>query len=191
MAEFDIAVIGGGINGAGIARDAAGRGLKVLLVEQNDLASGTSSSSTKLIHGGLRYLEQRAFGLVRESLTEREVLLHAAPHIVRPARFVMPVDQHGRPAWLLRIGFWLYDFLARGSSLPKASEIDLNSSLAGSPLRRNYFAAFEYSDCTVDDSRLVVLTALDAAERGATVHTRTRCLRVERGNEWTLILNRH
>lgn len=190
MAEFDIAVIGGGINGTGVARDAAGRGLKVLLVEQNDLGSGTSSASSKLIHGGLRYLEHWAFGLVRHSLHERETLLRAAPHLVRPARFVMPVDPNGRPEWQLRIGFWLYDKLAKGSTLPPATLLDLNSHLAGTPLKRNYFTAFEYSDCLVDDARLVVHNAIDAAERGATIRPRTRCMRIERSDEWTIVLNR-
>jgi len=190
MAEFDIAVIGGGINGAGIARDAAGRGLRVLLVEQNDLGSGTSSASSKLVHGGLRYLEHWAFGLVRESLAEREVLMHVAPHLVHPARFVLPVDPHGRSAWMLRLGLYLYDWLGRGGSLPPAAEIDLNVNPAGTPLRRAFFSGFEYSDCLVDDARLVVLTALDAAERGAVVSTRTRCTRAERSDEWSLVLNR-
>src|SRR5438552_1421391 len=139
MADFDFAVIGGGINGVGIARDAAGRGLKVLLVEQSDLGSGTSSTSTKLIHGGLRYLEQYAFGLVRESLHERDVLLRAGPHLVRPMRFVLPVPHDGRPPWLLRLGLWLHDWFARSGSLPLSSRLDLSTSLAGTPLQRNLF----------------------------------------------------
>jgi glycerol-3-phosphate dehydrogenase len=189
MAEFDIAVIGGGINGAGIARDAVGRGLKVLLVEQNDLGSGTSSASTKLVHGGLRYLEHLRFRLVRESLAEREILLRVAPHLVRPMRFVLPVQAGGRPRWLIRLGLHIYDWFAADGSLPPTSDIDLNSAAVGVPLRRSYVAGFEYSDCVVDDSRLVVATALDAAERGATIRTRTRCVRVERSDEWTLILS--
>ena len=189
MADYDIAVIGGGINGVGVARDAAGRGLKVLLVEQGDLAVGTSSASTKLVHGGLRYLEQWAFRLVRESLAEREILLRQAPHLVRPIRIVLPVQMGARRPILLRIGLFLYDWLARGSTLPKSSELDLNVSLAGGPLRRSYIAGFEYSDCTVDDARLVIANALDAVERGATVRTRTRCVRVERGEDWSVILN--
>jgi glycerol-3-phosphate dehydrogenase len=189
MADFDVAVIGGGINGTGIARDAAGRGLKVLLVEQGDLAAGTSSASTKLIHGGLRYLEQRAFKLVRESLAEREVLLHIAPHLVRPMRFVLPVQDDGRPPWLIRLGLLLYDLLAWRGSLPRTRALKLNTDPAGVLLRRGYAAAFEYSDCTVDDSRLVVFNAVDAAERGATIRLHTRCMRVERSDEWTLVLN--
>ncbi len=191
MADYDIAVIGGGINGVGVARDAAGRGLKVLLVEQGDLASGTSSASTKLVHGGLRYLEQWAFRLVRESLAERETLLKQAPHLVRPIRIVLPVQKGARRPWLLRAGLYLYDWLAHGSVLPGSSDLDLNMSLAGGPLRRTYIAGFEYSDCTVDDARLVIANALDAAERGAKVMTRTRCVRVERGDEWSLVLNSH
>src|SRR6185437_866182 len=157
MADFDLAIIGGGINGTGIARDAAGRGLRVLLVEQNDLASGTSSASSKLIHGGLRYLEHGAFRLVREALHEREVLLKMAPHIIRPMRFMLPPLPGMRSALLLRLGLFLYDF--------------------------------EYSDCAVDDARLVVLNALDAAERGAVIRTRTRCARAERRTEWELVLS--
>jgi glycerol-3-phosphate dehydrogenase len=189
MADFDIAVIGGGINGVGIARDAAGRGLRVLLVEQNDLAAGTSSASTKLIHGGLRYLEHRAFSLVRASLAEREILLHVAPHLVRPMRFVLPVPDDGRPPWLIRLGLYIYDLFAWRGSLPRTRTLNLITDDAGAPLRRSYAAGFEYSDCTVDDSRLVVLNALDAAERGAVVRLHTRCVRVERSDEWTLVLN--
>jgi len=189
MADYDIAVIGGGINGAAIARDAAGRGLKVLLVEQNDLGSGTSSASSKLIHGGLRYLEQRAFKLVRESLREREILLRNAPHLVRPGRFVMPLHADGRSPWLLRLGLSIYDFLARGGSLPGTRQIDLNRDPAGEPLRRSLYSAFEYSDCFTDDARLVIANAIDAEERGATVRPRTRCVRIERADEWTLVLN--
>jgi len=189
MADYDIAVIGGGINGVGIARDAAGRGLKVLLVEQNDLGSGTSSASTKLVHGGLRYLEQYAFRLVRESLREREILLRQAPHLVRPIRFVLPVQRGARPAWLLRLGLYLYDWFAGSTALPKSVAVDLNTSQAGGPLRRSFVAGFEYSDCTVDDARLVIANAQDAAERGATILTRTKCVRVERGSEWNVVLN--
>lgn len=190
MADYDIAVIGGGINGVGIARDAAGRGLKVLLVEQGDLGAGTSSASTKLVHGGLRYLEQWAFGLVRESLTEREILLRAAPHLVKPVRIVLPVLGGARKPWMLRFGLYLYDWLAKGSTLPKSSELDLNTSIAGGPLRHSFIAGFEYSDCTVDDARLVIANAIDAVERGATIMTHTRCVRVERGEEWSVVLNR-
>ncbi len=188
MAEFDLAVIGGGINGAGIARDAVGRGLKVLLVEQGDLSSGTSSASTKLIHGGLRYLEHGAFRLVREALAEREVLLRNAPHLVRPMRFVLPT-QGRRPAWLIRAGLFLYDHLGTRRILSRSETLDLHHHPCGVPLKRRHVAGFEYSDCRVDDSRLVILNAVDAAERGATVRTRTRCVRAERGEEWRLVLN--
>ena len=189
MADYDLAIIGGGINGAGIARDAAGRGLRVLLLEQNDLGSGTSSASTKLIHGGLRYLEHGAFRLVREALTEREVLLRVAPHIVRPMRFVLPAVPGPRSPFLLRIGLFLYDWLgARRIPLP-ARTIDLTHHVTGQPLLRKFRSGFEYSDCWVDDSRLVALNALDAAERGATVRTRTRVTRAEREDVWRLILN--
>jgi glycerol-3-phosphate dehydrogenase len=173
---FDLAVIGGGVNGAGIARDAAGRGLKVLLVEQGDLAGGTSSASTKLIHGGLRYLEQYEFRLVREALAEREVLLRAAPHIIRPLRFVLPHHAGLRPWWLIRLGLFLYDHLGGRTILPATRGVDLRADPVGVPLRPEFTRAFEYSDCWVDDSRLVVLLARDAANRGADIRTRTRCL---------------
>jgi len=189
VADFDLAVIGGGINGTGIARDAAGRGLRVLLVEQNDLASATSSASSKLIHGGLRYLEQYEFGLVRAALKEREVLLRAAPHLIRPLRFVLPINAARRSAMLLRIGLLLYDWIGWRNILPGTREIDLLTDAAGEPLRRAFHHAYEYSDCFADDARLVVLNAVDAAERGAVIRTRTRCVRAERGNEWQLILN--
>lgn len=189
MADFDLAIIGGGINGAGIARDAAGRGLKVLLVEQNDLASGTSSASTKLIHGGLRYLEHGKLRLVREALGEREVLMRIAPHIVRPMRFVLPSQNDARPAWLIRAALFLYDHLAPRKMLPSTKTLDLTHHICGAPLRRRFTFGFEYSDCLVDDSRLVVLNAVDAAARGAHIRTRTRCIRADRGEEWTLVLN--
>ena len=166
----DLLVVGGGI-----ARDAAGRGLKVVLVEQHDLASHTSSSSTKLIHGGLRYLEFMQFGLVRKALAERETLLGIAPHIMWPLRFVMPHDASLRPAWMIRAGLFLYDHLARRRHLPGSQGIDLRRHPAGAPLREGFARGFEYSDGWVDDARLVVLNALDAAERGAVVRTtRTR-----------------
>src|SRR5271165_2518907 len=173
---FDLAVIGGGVNGAGIARDAAGRGLKVLLVEQGDLAGATSSASTKLIHGGLRYLEYYEFRLVREALTEREVLLRAAPHIVRPVRFVLPHHGGLRPWWMIRLGLLLYDHLGGRKILPPSRSIDLRTDPVGAPLRAEYTHGFAYSDCWVDDARLVVLLARDAANRGAEIRTRTRCL---------------
>jgi glycerol-3-phosphate dehydrogenase len=189
MADYDLAIIGGGINGAGIARDAAGRGLRVLLLEQHDLASGTSSASTKLIHGGLRYLEHYAFKLVREALTERELLLRMAPHIIRPMRFVLPASEGPRSAPMLRLGLLLYDWLGARKILPPARTLDLTHHPAGEPLQRRHRYGFEYSDCTVDDSRLVVLTAVDAAERGAVIRTRTRLARAEREESWRLILN--
>lgn len=189
MADFDLAVIGGGINGAGIARDAAGRGLRVVLLEQNDLASGTSSASSKLIHGGLRYLEHYEFGLVRTALAEREVLLRAAPHLIRPLRFVLPVNPARRSALLLRLGLLLYDWLGRRKILPGTRELDLSIDPAGHPLRDVFHRAYEYSDCFADDARLVVLNAMDAAERGASIRTRTRCVRAERSEIWRLILS--
>jgi glycerol-3-phosphate dehydrogenase len=188
MADFDLAIVGGGINGAGIARDAAGRGLRVLLVEQNDLASGTSSASTKLIHGGLRYLEHGWFRLVREALIEREILLRMAPHLIRPMRFVLPVEPGMRPRWMLRLGLFVYDHLGGRKLLPATSTVDLARDALGAPLKGRYEHGFEYSDCWVDDARLVVLNVLDAAERGAVIRTRTRCVRVERGAEWKLVL---
>jgi glycerol-3-phosphate dehydrogenase len=187
---FDIAIIGGGINGTGIARDAAGRGLSVLLVEQGDLASGTSSASTKLIHGGLRYLEFYQFRLVRESLAEREVLLRAAPHVIRPLRFVLPFRSGGRPWLMLRAGLFIYDHLGGRRLLPPTRVLDLRSDPAGEPLTNDLRRGFEYSDCWADDARLVVLTARDAADRGATILARTRCdaARAD-GDLWALSLS--
>jgi glycerol-3-phosphate dehydrogenase len=178
---YDLAIIGGGVNGCGIARDAAGRGASVVLFEQNDLGSGTSSASTKLIHGGLRYLEHYEFRLVREALMEREVLWRLAPHIVWPLRFVLPHDVGLRPAWLLRIGLFLYDHLGGRKLLPPTRSLDLRSDPAGAPLKERFRRAFEYSDCWVEDSRLVVLNARDAADRGASIQPRTRVLSAERG----------
>ena len=189
MADFDLAIIGGGINGTGLARDAAGRGLRVLLVEMNDLASGTSSASSKLIHGGLRYLERGAFRLVREALSEREVLLRMAPHVIRPMRFMLPPLSGLRMPLKLRFGLFLYDLLGARKLLPGARTVDLTHHPVGQPLKRSFLYGFEYSDCCVDDSRLVALNALDAAERGAVIRTRTRCMRVERRDEWELVLN--
>jgi glycerol-3-phosphate dehydrogenase len=175
MADFDLAIIGGGINGVGIARDAAGRGLRVLLVEQNDLASGTSSASTKLVHGGLRYLEYYEFRLVREALIEREILWQIAPHIIRPLRFVLPHHAGLRPAWMLRLGLFLYDHLGGRKLLPPTRSVNLATDVVGKPLAPGrYTKGFEYSDCSVDDARLVVLTARDAADRGAEIRTRSR-----------------
>ncbi|MFN7724333.1 MAG: glycerol-3-phosphate dehydrogenase [Rubrivivax sp.] len=187
--RYDVLVVGGGINGAGIARDLAGRGLRVMVVEQDDLAAHTSSSSTKLIHGGLRYLEYYEFSLVRKALQEREVLLKSAPHIMWPLRFVMPHDAAQRPAWMIRIGLFLYDHLARREVLPGSVGVDLRTHAAGAPLKADYRRGFEYSDGWVDDARLVVLNAIDAQQRGATVLTGTRCTAVQRGADgWTATL---
>jgi glycerol-3-phosphate dehydrogenase len=186
---FDLAVIGGGINGCGIARDAAGRGLSVFLCEQDDLACGTSSASTKLIHGGLRYLEYCEFRLVREALREREVLLTAAPHIISPLRFILPHHQGLRPAWLIRLGLFLYDHIGGRKLLPGTTTVNLRTDEAGRVLKRNFSKGFEYSDCWVMDSRLVVLNAMDAAAGGATIQTRTKLLSATRaGKTWTLNL---
>jgi glycerol-3-phosphate dehydrogenase len=170
---FDLIVVGGGVNGAGVARDATGRGARVLLLEARDLASGTSSASTKLVHGGLRYLEYREFALVREALAERERLWRIAPHIVRPMRFVLPVVSGMRPRWMLRAGLALYDLLAAAGSLPRTRGLKLEEHPAGQALSDGPTHAFEYSDCWVDDARLVVLNAVDAAKRGADVRTHT------------------
>ena len=172
----DLLVIGGGINGVGIARDAAGRGLSVLLVEQGDLAGATSSASTKLIHGGLRYLEHRAFRLVREALQERERLLGLAPHLVRPLDFVLPVGPDTRPAWMLRLGLLLYDGLGGRHRLQRSRGLDLARCPEGVPLRPAYRRGFRYADCWVDDARLVALNAVDLAARGGRVLTRTACV---------------
>ena len=188
---FDLAVIGGGVNGCGIARDAAGRGLSVLLLEQGDLAGGTSAASTKLIHGGLRYLEYYEFRLVHEALAEREVLLRAAPHIIRPMRFVLPHHAGFRPWWLIRLGLFLYDHLGGREILPATRTLDLRHEPTGKPLRPHFTRGFEYSDCWVDDARLVVLNARDAAARGADIRTRTRCLTARHvDGMWRLTLER-
>ena len=188
----DVLVVGGGINGAGIARDLSGRGLKVLLTEKDDLAAHTSSSSTKLIHGGLRYLEYYEFAMVRKSLAEREVLLKSAPHIMWPLRFVMPHDTtaaSARPVWMIRIGLFLYDHLAKREMLPSSTTVDLRSHPTGKPLKPLFKKGFVYSDGWVDDARLVVLNAMDARERGAEVLTGWRCTDAERGSsEWQVKL---
>ena len=189
MADYDIAVIGGGINGVGIARDAAGRGLKVLLVEQHDLAQHTSSASSKLIHGGLRYLEHYEFRLVRESLAEREVLLRAAPHLVHPMRFVMPHVPALRPAWMIRMGLFLYDHLARRNTLAGSASIDLSEQPYSHGLKPAFQKGFIYSDCWVDDARLVVANARGAADLGATILTDTTCTAAHReGGQWRVTL---
>ncbi len=189
--SFDIAVIGGGINGCGIARDAAGRGLSVVLLEQGDLAGATSSASTKLIHGGLRYLEHYKFRLVREALGEREVLLRIAPHIIWPLRFVLPHHAGLRPGWLLRLGLFVYDRLGGRKVLPPARTFDLAGDASGAALKPELVRASEYSDCWVDDSRLVMLNAVDARERGADIRTRTRCLSAERMTGGWRIVTEH
>ncbi|WP_354324090.1 glycerol-3-phosphate dehydrogenase [Variovorax atrisoli] len=187
--DCDVLIVGGGINGCGIARDLAGRGWRVVLCEKDDLASHTSSSSTKLIHGGLRYLEYYEFSLVRKALQEREVLLKSAPHIMWPLRFVMPHDPSMRPAWMIRIGLFMYDHLARREVLPGSRSVDLRAHAAGKPLKAQYKRGFIYSDGWVDDARLVVLNALDAKARGAEVLTRTRCVHAQRDADgWTATL---
>jgi glycerol-3-phosphate dehydrogenase len=180
---FDLAIIGGGVNGCGIARDAAGRGNSVFLCEMNDLASGTSSWSTKLVHGGLRYLEYYEFRLVREALIEREILWQIAPHIIRPLRFVLPHHAGLRPAWLLRLGLFIYDHIGGRKLLPPTRSVDLTRDEVGRPLiAGRYVRGFEYSDCFVDDARLVVLTARDAANRGAHIRTRTRAVQIRQSD---------
>jgi glycerol-3-phosphate dehydrogenase len=188
-AIYDIAVIGGGINGCGIARDAAGRGWTVCLCEQHDLGSGTSSASTKLIHGGLRYLEYYEFRLVREALMEREVLWSIAPHIVWPLRFVLPYHAKLRPRWMLRLGLFLYDHIGGRRKLPKTRVVDLGRDVTGQSLKADFTRGFEYSDCWVEDSRLVVLNAMAAAELGATILPRRRCVSaVRQGALWDIVL---
>lgn len=185
---YDLAVVGGGINGVGIAADAAGRGLSVFLCERDDLAQHTSSASSKLIHGGLRYLEHYEFRLVREALAEREVLLAKAPHIVKPMRFILPHRPHLRPAWMIRAGLFLYDHLGKREKLPGSNGVRFG---AGSPLKAEIGRGFEYSDCWVDDARLVVLNAMAARERHAHIHTRTRCVSARRSKGlWHLHLER-
>ncbi|TJV24386.1 MAG: glycerol-3-phosphate dehydrogenase [Mesorhizobium sp.] len=178
----DLFVIGGGVNGAGIARDAAGRGLSVILCEKDDLAQGTSSRSGKLVHGGLRYLEYYEFRLVREALIEREVLLEAAPYIIWPMRFVLPHSPQDRPAWLVRLGLFLYDHLGGRKRLPGTRTLNLKTAPEGAPIKDEFKRGFEYSDCWVDDARLVLLNALDARQRGARVLTRTACVAARREN---------
>jgi glycerol-3-phosphate dehydrogenase len=187
---YDLLIIGGGVNGAGIARDAAGRGLKTALIEAGDLGGGTSSASTKLIHGGLRYLEFFEFGLVAKALAEREVILDAAPHISWPLPFVLPHNRDLRPAWMIRTGLWLYDHLARREQVPGSAAIDLRGDAAGRSLDRSLGRAFRYWDGWIDDARLVVLNALDAAARGALVRPRTRVTSAQRETDgWTVMLD--
>ena len=184
---YDLLVIGGGINGAGIARDAAGRDLRVLVMEAGDIACGTSSASTKLIHGGLRYLEHYEFGLVRESLTERELLWAIAPHVVRPMRFILPHLKGLRPRWLLRLGLFLYDHIGGRRKLPPTQSIDLTKHPVGAPLKPMFTAGFAFSDCWVDDARMVLLNLRDAADRRARILTRTRVKGLVReGGRWRI-----
>jgi glycerol-3-phosphate dehydrogenase len=188
--DYDLAIIGGGVNGCGLARDAAGRGWRVHLCDRADLGSGTSSASTKLIHGGLRYLERYEFRLVREALMEREVLWGIAPHIIWPLRFVLPHHRQLRPAWLLRLGLFIYDHIGGRKRLPSTRTLNLRRDPAGALLRPEFTRGFAYSDCWVEDSRLVVLNALDAAELGATIAPRTACVSAERvDGMWALVLH--
>lgn len=187
----DVLVVGGGINGVGVARDLAGRGLRVVLCEKDDLGAHTSSASTKLIHGGLRYLEYYEFGMVRKSLAERELLLRSAPHIMWPMRFVMPHNPSMRPAWMIRAGLFLYDHLAKREVLPGSSALDLRGHAIGAPLKKQFTKGFVYSDGWVDDARLVVLNAIDAAERGATVRTRWTCVDATRSAQAWQVTLRH
>jgi glycerol-3-phosphate dehydrogenase len=187
MADYDLAIIGGGLNGVSIARDAAGRGLRVILLEQDDLGSAASSASARLIHGDLAALERRGFLRVRAALAERDIWLRTAPHLVRPMRFVIPAHAEERPPELLRAGLWLYDQLAR-SRLPKSETLDVTHHPIGNALKRPLGLAVQYSDCVVDDSRLAVLNAVDAAERGAVIRTGARCVRADRSETWRLVV---
>ncbi len=188
MADYDLAIIGGGLNGVSLARDAAGRGLRVILIEQGDLGSAASSATSRLVHGDLAALERRSFLRVRAALAERNVWLAIAPHLVRPIRFAIPAHANERPPSQLRAGLWLYDRLAARNRLPEAMTVDVTHHPLGDALKRPFGTAFEYSDCVVDDSRLVVLTALDAAERGAAIRTGARCIRADRDRIWRLAI---
>src|SRR3979490_1260984 len=187
MADYDLAIIGGGLNGVSVARDAAGRGLRVILLEQGDLGGAASSATSRLILGDLWVLERGAFLRVRASLAERDVWLRIAPHLVRPMRFAIPAHSDERPSWLLRAGLVLYDRLASRTDLPASATIDVTHHPVGNALKRPFGTAFEYSDCVVDDSRLVVLNAVDAAERGAVIRTGARGVRAERLDTWRLV----
>jgi glycerol-3-phosphate dehydrogenase len=186
MADYDLAVIGGGLNGVSVARDAAGRGLRVILLEQGDRASAASSATSRLIHGDLSVLERRRFRRVRTQLAERDVWLRNAPHLVRPMRFTIPEHSDERPPWQLRAWLWLYDWLGSRNRLPASATVDVTHHPLGDALKRPFGTAFEYSDCVVDDARLVVLLAVDAAERGAEIRTGARCVRVDHGDVWRL-----
>jgi len=186
MADYDLAIIGGGLNGVSIARDAAGRGLRVILLEQGDLGAGASSASPRLVHGDLAGLERRHFLRVRSALAERDIWLRIAPHLVRPMRFAIPAHSDERPAWQLRSWLLLYDRLASRNALPASATVDVTHHPIGNALKRPFGTAFEYSDCVVDDSRLVILNAVDAAERGADIRTGARCVRADRLETWRL-----
>jgi glycerol-3-phosphate dehydrogenase len=188
MADYDLAIIGGGLNGVSIARDAAGRGLRVILLEQGDLGAAASSATPRMVNGDLGVLERRAFWRVRAALAEREIWMRIAPHLVRPVRFVIPAHSDERPPWLLRLGLLVYDRLASHSGLPGAATIDVTHHPVGNALQRPFGTAFEYSDCMVDDSRLVIANALDAAERGADIRTGARCVRADRLDSWRLVV---
>jgi glycerol-3-phosphate dehydrogenase len=188
MADYDLAIIGGGLNGVSVARDAAGRGLRVILFEQGDLGSAASSATPRMISGDLAGLERRAFGRVRAALAERDVWMRIAPHLVRPVRFVIPLHSDERPPWLLRLGLVLYDRLASHHRLPASATVDVTHHPIGNALKRPFGTAFEYSDCMVDDSRLVIANALDAAERGADIRTGARCVRADRLDSWRLVV---
>jgi glycerol-3-phosphate dehydrogenase len=187
MADYDLAIVGGGLNGVSVARDAAGRGLRVILLEQGDLGAGASSASPRLIHGDLAGLERREFFRVRAALRERDIWLKIAPHLVRPMRFAIPAHSDERPPWQLRSWLLLYDRLASRTHLPASSVVDVTHHPVGNALQRPFGTAFEYSDCVVDDSRLVILSAVDAAERGAVIRTGARCTRADRGEIWRLV----
>jgi glycerol-3-phosphate dehydrogenase len=186
MADYDLAIIGGGLSGVGVARDAAGRGLRVILLEQGDLGAAASSATPRMIHGDLAALERKAFLRVRAALAERDIWLRIAPHLVRPVRFVIPAHSDERPSWLLRSGLLLYDRLASRNRLPGSVTVDITHHPIGNALKRPFGTAFEYSDCVVDDSRLVIATAVDAAERGAVIRTGARCVRADRLDTWRL-----
>ncbi|MEO6842301.1 MAG: glycerol-3-phosphate dehydrogenase [Bradyrhizobium sp.] len=186
MADYDLAIIGGGVNGVSVARDAAGRGLRVILLEQGDLGGAASSATSRLIHGDLSVLERRGFFRVRRALAERDIWLRTAPHLVRPQRFVIPAHSDERPSWLLRSWLVLYDQLAPGMRLPASATVDVTHHPVGNALKRPFGTAFEYSDCVVDDSRLVIANAVDAAVRGADIRSGARCVRADRSDTWRL-----
>src|SRR5580704_9817852 len=188
MADYDLAIIGGGLNGVSVARDAAGRGLRVILLEQGDLGGAASSATSRLIHGDLAVLERRGWLRVRRMLAERDVWVRIAPHLVRPTRFVIPAHADERPSWLLRAWLLLYDRLAPRMGLPASLTVDVTHHPVGNALKRPFGLAFEYSDCVVDDSRLVIACAIDAAERGAEIRTGARCVRAERLDVWRLVV---